>query len=435
MRLSRLGQIPGLLAACSLAACAWVLTSELGAFRAAVAAWAERDMRARTQLAADALGTAATTGDFRRLRAFGDDCRAEGVRLTVLSGPGGIVYDSATSAFGGHRDRPEVDAARVHGVGTSFRRSSTTHEDMFYCARRTGEFVVRLAIPAARVYAPFQRARIGFILAGLVGASAVLLVFLFTNRLLSRIRERERQLAEMRRVEGFRRDFVANLTHELKTPLTGILGAVDLLDGEDALPPAASRKLFGLLRGETKRLNALVQDVLSLARLEQDQNALHRAFAPADLGDIVRSVQSRLLPKADAAGVRLVLAAAPSVTIPCDARLVEQALANLVENALRHSGSPDVVLALAVRDGHAVLSVEDHGAGIPPEHRARVFERVYRVDKGRSRETGGTGLGLAIVKHIAQLHGGIATLVPSVGGGCRFEMSLPLPPRHFSHSQ
>ena len=139
MRLSRLGQIPGLLAACSLAACAWVLTSELGAFRAAVAAWAERDMRARTQLAADALGTAATTGDFRRLRAFGDDCRAEGVRLTVLSGPGGIVYDSATSAFGGHRDRPEVDAARVHGVGTSFRRSSTTHEDMFYCARRTGE--------------------------------------------------------------------------------------------------------------------------------------------------------------------------------------------------------------------------------------------------------------------------------------------------------
>ena len=421
-----LGQMPGILAACSLAACAWVLTSELGSFRKAVGSWAERDMRARTQLASDALGSAMATGDFRRIREFGDDCRADGVRLTVLSGRGGVVYDSATTAFGGHRSRPEVEAALASGVGSALRRSQTTREDMFYCARRSGDYVVRLAIPSSRVFAPFSRARIGLVLAGLVGASAVLLVFVYTNRLVARVRKREQQLAEMRRAEEFRREFVANITHEHKTPLTGIMGAVDLLDGEDSLPPDSRHTLFGLLRSESMRLNSLAQDILSLARLEQNQHELHRSFAMADLADVVRGVHARFQPKAAAAGMRLDLASVQPATASCDAQLVEQALANLVENAIRHSGSPDIVLALSVRDGCAVMSVEDHGSGIPPEHRDRVFERFYRVDKDRSREMGGTGLGLAIVKHIAQLHGGTATLAPADGGGCRFELTIPL---------
>ena len=125
-------------------------------------------------------------------------------------------------------------------------------------------------------------------------------------------------------------------------------------------------------------------------------------------------------------GIRLELGELPSVIVSCDARLVEHAISNLVENALRYSGSPDVKISLAVRDNNAVVAVEDHGVGIPPEHRTRIFERFYRVDKNRSRDHGGTGLGLAIVKHIAQLHHGTATLAPVAGGGCRFELAFPL---------
>ena len=418
--------LPGILAACSLAACVWVLASELGAFRTAVGDWAERDMRARTLLAADALREAIETSDFRRIREFGDSCREDGARLTILTAPGGVMYDTNPATFGRHRSRPEVEAARAHGIGTAIRRSQTTGEEMFFCAQRAGEHIVRLAVPLSRFYAPFDRARLGLVLAGLVGAASFLFIFLFTHQLRARIRERERQLAELRRAERFRSEFIANLTHEIKTPLTGILGAVDLLDGGDDLPPDSRKTLFGLLRGESVRLNALAQDILELSHLEEQQRDETASFVPADLADIARSVEMRLRPKADAAHVRLVLGDLPSVTVPCDARLVEHALANLVENALRYSGSPDVVLSLAARGGKAILAVEDHGVGIPPEHRDRIFERFYRVDKDRSREQGGTGLGLAIVKHIAQLHHGTATLAPVAGGGCRFELAFPL---------
>ena len=326
----RIGQtIPGILAACSLAACVWVLASELAAFRSAVGGWAERDMRARTLLAADALGDAIETGDFRRIREFGDSCRADGARLTILTAPGGVMYDT-TPTFGGHRSRPEVEAAISSGVGTAIRRSQTTGEEMFFCAQRSGEHVVRLAIPTSRFYAPFRRARLGLILAGLVGAASFLFIFLFTHQLRARIRERERQLAELQRAERFRSEFIANLTHEIKTPLTGIIGAVDLLDGGDDLPPDSRKTLFGLLRGESVRLNALAQDILELAHLEEQQRDDNASFAPADLSDIARSVQTRLQPKADAADIRLVLGDLPPLSISCDARLVEHALSEVL---------------------------------------------------------------------------------------------------------
>ena len=382
-------------------------------------------MRARTLLAADALGDAIETGDFRRIREFGDGCREDGARLTILTAPGGVMYDT-TPTFGGHRSRPEVDAAISRGVGTAIRRSLTTGEEMFFCAQRAGEHIVRLAIPTSRFYAPFRRARLGLVLAGLVGAAGFLFIFLFTRQLRARIRERERQLAELQRAERFRSEFIANLTHEIKTPLTGIIGAADLLDGGDDLPPESRKALFGMLRGESVRLNALAQDILELAHLEERQRGEDASFAPSDLADIARSVQMRLKPKADASNVRLALGDMPSVTVPCDARLVEHAISNLVENALRYSGSPDVAISLAIRGEKAVVAVEDHGTGIPPEHRARIFERFYRVDKNRSRDQGGTGLGLAIVKHIAQLHRGTATLAPAAGGGCRFEIAFPM---------
>ena len=434
MKTRLLSFLPCAFAAVGLAAFGLVLRNETAGYRRAVETWAERDLSARTQLAAESIQPALATGDFARLDAFARARRADGLRLTVLTAPGGMVFDSEPAASGNHGACPEVRRARAAGEGSAIRESSTTHEKMLFCARKAGrDFIVRLALPYETVVEPLRRNRPALILAGLVGASGILLVLLFSLRLLSRnralARERDvqtRLLDEMRRVADFRRDFIANVSHEIKTPLTGILGAADMLAAPDAagMPEVDRRELLALLRRESTRLDALARDILSLSRLERGEDAARAAFAPADLSDVLATAADRVRPRAAAAGVRLVVRPAPSLVLPCDARLVEQALVNLAENAVRHSGSPDVTLALEDTPGMAVFTVVDHGIGLHAEDQARIFERFYRVDKARSRDQGGTGLGLAIVKHVAQLHGGDAAVASVPGRGCTFSFSL-----------
>ena len=417
-------------AAAALAAFAVVLVRAIAAFHTSVDEWAARDLAGQTELAARMIGEHYGTGDIGRIRAFGEEHRAEGMRLTLFGRTGKPIYDSHVAVLGDHADRPEIDAARRSGRGTALRRSVSTGENTLYCAHNAGGFIVRLAIPYDGLIEPVRRAHTGLLVAGFAGACGLLLIFLFTDRLAARARalarerdENARRLAEMERREAFRRDFVANVTHEIKTPVTGILAAADMLS--DASLPAADRQtLLDLLKRESHRLDALAHDVLDLARLEHERAEDRRSFSAADLADVLDAVRARLQPRADAAGVRLVVDAPSPLPFVCDAGLLEQALSNLVDNALKYSGSPDIVLSARVDASRAVLAVEDHGAGIPEEHRARIFERFYRVDKDRSRTCGGTGLGLAIVKHIARLHGGEATLSTPPGGGCRFELSL-----------
>ena len=426
--------LPSAIAGLGLAAVIYAFVSESRMFRAAVVEWASRDLAARTELAAQALEEPLAVGDFRRLRLFGDECRNAGVRLTVLSAPGGMIYDTLSAAHGHHAACPEVVEAREKGVGHAFRRSATADEQFLYCARKIDGGFVRLAVPQSRVFALVDRSRTPTLLAGLAGVCAFLFISLFTGRLRARYRalaqerdEQERRLAELRRAEDFRRSFVSDVTHEIKTPLTGILAAVDLLQEEGEASDAAERQtLLALLRKESTRLNDLVKDVLSLARLEQGPDEFPHAFGNADLAVVMGEVVDRMRPKAGKVNLAVQEGSLDSLPCVCDAKLVGQALDNLVENALRYSGSKDVVLGLAREGDMAVLAVEDHGVGIPPAHRARVFERFYRVDKARSREMGGTGLGLAIVKHIARLHGGEAALAEAPGGGCRFTISLSL---------
>ena len=426
MKKHRLAEfIPCILAAIGLAAFAFVLRSETLSYRRAVEKWAERDLAARTQLASEAIREALATGDFARLRAFADARRADGMRLTVLTRAGGMFFDSDSRAVGNHASCPEVAAAREKGEGTSLRKSETSSSIMLYCARCAGdEFIVRLALPYETVVAPLRANRPVLIFAALVGASGILMVLLFTFRLVVRYRtlarEREAQelaLAETRRLAEFRRDFIANVSHEIKTPLTGILGVVDMLETSgDALSEDERHELMNMLRRESTRLDALARDILSLARI--------RSFAPADLADILASAADRVRPRAEKAGVRLVVHPADPLVAQCDSRLIEQALVNLADNALRHSASPDVEMSLSPCDGGAVFTVEDHGIGLAAADQARIFERFYRVDKSHSREQGGTGLGLAIVKHIATLHGGDAQVESAPGKGCRFTLRI-----------
>ena len=405
MRFSVPDFLPPVLAAAGLAGAAAVFVCETRSFRNAVEGWAASDLAARTELAAGNLREALETGDFRQVHEFGAACAQDGMRFTVFSAPGGIVFDSTGN--------PSAEPESIYAV------------------RPCGEFRVRLRLPLERVLAPYRRARVGFILAALVGGAGVLLIALFTVRQRMRMRElaRERDVQrrlvdEMRKVEAFRRDFIADVSHEIKTPLTGIIGSVDLLTSGD-LPPDSRRKLLGMVKAESERLNSLAQGILSLARLERGDATDAASVADVDVAELLRETAERLRPRAEENGISVSVDAPESLVSQCDAQMMSSAVSNLVVNAIRHSRSKDVALSLASDGGRVRISVEDHGVGIPPAERERVFERFHRVDAARAEESGGAGLGLAIVRQIARLHGGDAVLEAVEPSGCRFVIDIP----------
>ncbi len=244
------------------------------------------------------------------------------------------------------------------------------------------------------------------------------------EQLVSERDAKEKLIDEMRKLEKFRRDFISNLTHEIRTPLTGILGAVELLGDDGHLNDADRTTMLKILKDESVRLDKLAQDILALARIEHTSNEAKRAFAVCNLSDVIKNAFTLMKPKAAAAGVGLVLLKNETVKTACDAALIEEAVLNLIENALRYSGSLTIGLSLENIGGRARISVADNGVGIEEKHLPRIFERFYRVDKARSREKGGTGLGLAIVKHIAQLHGGEVSVASTPSKGCTFTITI-----------
>jgi two-component system phosphate regulon sensor histidine kinase PhoR len=232
-------------------------------------------------------------------------------------------------------------------------------------------------------------------------------------------------VTRLRRLEVLRRDFVANVSHELKTPVTAIRGFVEtLLDGA-IKEPAESERFLRIVARQAARLDALLEDLLLLSRLEQEHGAeLERS--PTVLAEILGEAMEVCSKRAEGKRIALNLECPEGLTADVHAPLVEQALINLIDNAVKYSPEGrSVTVRAAAEPGGVRLSVEDHGYGIEERHLERLFERFYRVDKGRSRQEGGTGLGLAIVKHIAQAHGGNVTVRSRFGEGSVFSVFLP----------
>ena len=211
-------------------------------------------------------------------------------------------------------------------------------------------------------------------------------------------------LTRVRRLEGVRRDFVANVSHELRTPLTIVGGFAETLAGED-VPFEARRDFAERILDNTRRMQRIVDDLLDLSRIES--GGWVPQPIPIALADVARDVLAAARDAADGKGLVLGTGIAPDAsTVHADATALRQVLGNLVDNAVRHTASGEIVL-FSRRDERGVLvGVRDTGIGIAPEHLPRIFERFYRVDPGRSREQGGTGLGLAIVRHLVEAHGG-----------------------------
>lgn len=232
-------------------------------------------------------------------------------------------------------------------------------------------------------------------------------------------------VSRLRRLENLRRDFVANVSHELKTPITSIKGFVEtLLDGALKDPVEADRFLR-IVAKHADRLNAIIEDLLMLSRLEQGGREGMELQKTA-LAGILQSAVDVCAQRAAEKNIVLQVDCPDDLTAVVSPQLIEQALINLIGNAVKYSFNDKTVTvgARAEKQG-LVLFVQDQGYGIEEKHLDRLFERFYRVDKGRSRQEGGTGLGLSIVKHIAQAHGGTISVKSRFGEGSEFSIHLP----------
>jgi len=233
-------------------------------------------------------------------------------------------------------------------------------------------------------------------------------------------------ITRIHRLESLRKDFVANVSHELKTPVTSIKGFVEaLLDMGLDDPEQVQRYLETVFR-HADRLNAIIDDLLTLSRLEEDTDRRDISFAVADLHAVAQSAIDLSAIKATGKSITVELLCTDSVEAKVNAALLEQALINLIDNAIKYSDEGGSVQVRIEQRGQQIqISVVDQGIGIPEQHQARLFERFYVVDKGRSRKLGGTGLGLAIVKHIANVHQGEVGVQSRLGKGSTFFISLP----------
>jgi two-component system phosphate regulon sensor histidine kinase PhoR len=230
-------------------------------------------------------------------------------------------------------------------------------------------------------------------------------------------------MTEVRRLETVRRDFVANASHEIKTPLTAIRGFAETLLSNE-LPAQDARSYLEIILRHSERLARLVEDLLELSRLESGKFTLEPE--PLDVGVLTAKLCRELEPRLRERGISVRVSAEGAPRAFADARAVEQILQNLLDNAIKYSDPEREIEVRVAKDGDDVrIDVVDQGLGIPEADRARIFERFYRVDRGRSREQGGTGLGLSIVKHLVQASGGEVWVESTPGVGSTFAFTLP----------
>lgn len=383
------------------------------------------------------------------------------IRVTLVSPDGTVTYDSGAdaAALPNHAERPEVAAALAEGAGSSERSSDTVGYMSLYEAVRleSGE-VVRLSVDRAGVVAfLFQDlAMLCGLAVLLVGASWVVSRRLSRrfvrpileidpasgdgvapyeelDPLVSRLNEQHKELVQrmnaIQDAADMRRDFTANVTHELKTPIASIQGAAELIRDGIARPEDV-QGFAGRIYKDAHRLSVLVSDILTLSRLDESERSGDRevfgAAERVDLLSVASDAVERLRGRAQRKYEVTISLSGVSTPIMGNARLLDELVSNLVENAIRynHPGGRVFVWVLP-QGGRPCLRVSDTGIGIPPEAQDKVFERFYRVDKGRSRDMGGTGLGLAIVKHAATYHGADIRLESKVDEGTTITVTFP----------
>lgn len=374
------------------------------------------------------------------------DSIADDVRITVVEKDGSVIYDNyvEASTMNNHAGREEIREAIKSGEGFAIRTSDTLSENRFYFAVSMGDnLVVRVSKQASNVWGLLIRlipVLIGIVVLLFV-LCAVLAKFI-TNRLVAPVENVAAHMDHLEAVEIYeelrpfvatiqkqhedimksatmRQDFTANVSHELKTPLTSISGYAELM--ENNLVDAEHVTNFArAIHQNADRLLTLINDIIRLSELDAVEEAPE--FDHIDLYKIAESCVQMLSVNAASHDVKILLNGS-SQMVYANKQMMEELVYNLCDNAIRYNRQNGTVEVNIYRGKRGVvLAVKDTGIGIPKEHQERIFERFYRVDKSRSKETGGTGLGLAIVKHIAVVHEAALELVSEPGVGTQIQV-------------
>ena len=354
-------------------------------------------------------------------------------RITLTRPDGTVLYDSEKypDSMENHKSRPEFESAREKGSGAVVRFSETLSEQTFYYAVKLDSGnILRVAKTTDSV---FHTMLSSFTLMGVLLLAILTVGFFLMERqtkkliepinqldlehplehveyeelrpLLKRVNQQNKQIAqqvqELRQAETVRREFSANVSHELKTPLMSISGYAELMKNEMVRPQDVP-EFAGRIYDEASRLTSLVQDIIEISKLDEKSGEM--PFETVDLYEVVQDISQNLTLPAKKRKVT-VLTEGKSAEIYGVRHILYEMLYNLVDNAIKYNREGGYVRVRLEKEGeHVIFSVEDNGIGIPREEQERIFERFYRVDKSHSRKTGGTGLGLAIVKHGAVLH-------------------------------
>jgi len=233
-------------------------------------------------------------------------------------------------------------------------------------------------------------------------------------------------VTRLRRLENMRKEFVSNVSHEIKTPLTAIKGFVETLSHGAMENPGEAKRFLNIIEKHVNRLVAIIEDLMRLSVIEQKDKSKEIKLIKGNIRSVIKTAIQVCQAKAEAKSIKVDLICNEDISAGIDPPLLEQAAVNLLDNAVKYSDKDGLVqIEAIITDTEVCISFKDYGIGIPKEHLPRLFERFYRVDKARSRKLGGTGLGLAIVKHIIQTHGGYVTVESKSGKGSNFVIHLP----------
>lgn len=376
---------------------------------------------------------------------------ASNARITLLDSDGNVLYDSVedSSEMENHSDRPEFIEAQKSGYAESMRYSETLSKQNFYCAIKLSDGnILRVGSTTESMLSTMISSAV---LLGTLLIIILLISFIFVKKeirdlitpinsldlehplndvkyeelrpLLERVDEQNKQIIkqmeELKEAESMRREFSANVSHELKTPLMSISGYAELMMN-GMVPSDKIQGFSGRIYNEARRLSALVSDIIQLSRLDESSTDIPKESV--DLKELAEDIVLHLDTAASRKDIDITLDG-ESVTVQGVRQIIYEMLFNIADNAIRYTNQGgSVKLSVGIENDHPFYMAVDTGIGIPKNEQKRIFERFYRVDKSHSRETGGTGLGLSIVKHGAILHNASIELDSEPGKGTKMKL-------------
>jgi len=393
------------------------------------------------------------------------------LRITIIDRQGNVVADSEKdpSEMENHKDRPEVITAVETGFGQSIRPSKTLGYNMKYvavCAKDADQIlgIVRFAVPLSEVQIQIRLIYRVVLLGAMAAILIALIVAYFISKSITspiaqmketaqriakgdfskkvRIKskdelgelakslnimsdELQQKIENLKQMDRIRTDFVANVSHELKTPLTLIKGYIETLEDKAIDDKEKVRKFVSIIKEHSSKLENIINDLLSLSELELSDNSIKKVEFDLKtlIDDLSLSFGHALAAKKQNLSID---SQGNDFKIKADPNKIEQVFVNLIDNAIKYtSRGGKIAVALFEQQDQFTVTVEDNGIGIPKEHLNRVFERFYRVDKARSRQLGGTGLGLSIAKHIVLAHKGKINIESQTNKGTTVSVTLP----------